>query len=129
MQQMKRLPATELYVMLILWRSDQPVTSSYVMNQLKECWQKELAITSVLTLLTRLSDKGFVKINKASKANLYSALVSEEDYSRLESKSILEKFYGNSLTSLVASLVKDKSISNQDIDELRDYLNDLHQGG
>lgn len=129
MQPMKRLPATELYVMLILWHSDQPVTSSYVMNQLKECWQKELAITSVLTLLTRLSDKGFVKINKASKANLYSALVSEEDYSRLESKSILEKFYGNSLTSLVASLVKDKSISNQDIDELRDYLNDLHQGG
>lgn len=129
MQPMKRLPATELYVMLILWRSDQPVTSSYVMNQLKECWQKELAITSVLTLLTRLSDKGFVQINKESKANLYSALVSEEDYSRLESKSILEKFYGNSLTSLVASLVKDKSISNQDIDELRDYLNDLHQGG
>lgn len=129
MQQMKRLPATELYVMLILWRSDQPVTSSYVMNQLKECWQKELAITSVLTLLTRLSDKGFVQINKESKANLYSALVSEEDYSRLESKSILEKFYGNSLTSLVASLVKDKSISNQDIDELRDYLNDLQQGG
>ena len=129
MQPMKRLPATELYVMLILWHTDHAVTSSYVMNQLKECWQKELAITSVITLLTRLSDKGFVKINKEGKANLYSALVSEENYSKLESKSILEKFYGNSLTSLVSSLLKDNSISKQDIEELRAFLNDLQQGG
>ena len=113
--------------MLVLWKTDKPVTAAYVMNQLKESQQKQLAITSVLTLLTRLSEKGFVEIDKSAKANLYSVLISEAEYSSLESKSVLEKFYGNSLTSLVSSLVNDEAISKQDINDLRDYLNNLHE--
>lgn len=127
MTTIKRLPSAELNIMLVLWKTDKPVTAAYVMNQLKESQQKQLAITSVLTLLTRLSEKGFVEIDKTAKANLYSVLISEAEYSSLESKSVLEKFYGNSLTSLVSSLVNDEAISKQDINDLRDYLNNLHE--
>ena len=124
MTTIKRLPSAELNIMLVLWKTDKPVTAAYVMNQLKESQQKQLAITSVLTLLTRLSEKGFVEIDKSAKANLYSVLISEAEYS---SKSVLEKFYGNSLTSLVSSLVNDEAISKQDINDLRDYLNNLYK--
>ena len=80
MTTIKRLPSAELNIMLVLWKTDKPVTAAYVMNQLKESQQKQLAITSVLTLLTRLSEKGFVEIDKSAKANLYSVLISEAEY-------------------------------------------------
>ncbi len=127
MKHIKRLPSAELNIMLILWQTNQPVTSTYVMNQLEASQNKKLAITSVLTLLSRLNEKGFVHIEKNGKSNVYTPLISEETYSRLESQTILERFYGNSLTSLVSSLVRSDDITKEDLDELRSYLNELHK--
>ena len=127
MKHIKRLPSAELNIMLILWQTNQPVTSTYVMNQLEASQNKKLAITSVLTLLSRLNEKGFVHIEKNGKSNVYTPLISEETYSRLESQTVLERFYGNSLTSLVSSLVRSDDITKEDLDELRSYLNELHK--
>lgn len=57
MTTIKRLPSAELNIMLVLWKTDKPVTAAYVMNQLKESQQKQLAITSVLTLLNKIKQK------------------------------------------------------------------------
>ena len=42
--------------------------------------------------------------------NLYTPLVSQEDYQANESKSVLEKLYGNSLKKFVTSLYQGKKI-------------------
>lgn len=116
----RRLPASELEIMLILWEAEKPVPRSYIDDQLKG--KKEWAITTVLKLLSRLTERGFVTTERKGKMNIYSPAVSEEDYLEYESKSMLEKLYGNSVKTFVASLYNGKAIDDQDIKELRKFL-------
>ena len=50
---------------------------------------------------------------------------SQEEYQQSESKSVLEKLYGNSLKKFVASLYQGKKMNQDDIKELHDFLEEL----
>lgn len=55
MPNIKKLPDSELEIMMIIWDADEKVTSDYIMEKLNKTWQK----TTVLNFLTRLCDRGF----------------------------------------------------------------------
>ncbi len=122
----RRLPDSELEIMLVLWKAGRPMTSAEISDRLRN--GKKWKITSVLTFLSRLAEKGFVSVEKNGRANLYGALIREEDYLQQESKTILEKLYGNSLTAFVSSLFDGRSVGKEDLDELRRYLEDRTGG-
>lgn len=117
----KRLPDSELDIMLIIWEAGEPITRSYIENQINE--KKNLASTTILSLLTRLIDKGFVYAEKQGRGNIYSALISENEYIQNEGKSMLEKLYGNSLKNFVVALYDGKKVNDNELSELRDFLN------
>ncbi|HBV67513.1 MAG TPA: CopY family transcriptional regulator, partial [Clostridiales bacterium] len=54
MDKIKRLPESELDIMMIIWESNEDVTSAYVMEKLPE--EKKWATTTVLNFLARLVD-------------------------------------------------------------------------
>ena len=83
---------------------------------------KEWKMTSVLTFLSRLCDKGFLSCTKEGRQNLYTPLVSEEDYRQSESVGFLRRLCGGSVKNLVASLSDAGALTEQDIDELRAFL-------
>jgi len=116
----RRLPDAELEVMLCIWHADPPVSASYILTQLhgKRNW----ALATLMTVLGRLAEKGFVTCEKRGRNNLYSPVVSEEDYKASEGKSLLERLYSNSFHNLVVSLYDSKAISQNDLVELRRYL-------
>ena len=89
--------------------------------------KKQLAPTTILSLLTRLENKSFVSVEKQGKMNLYTPLVSQEDYQANESKNVLEKLYGNSLKKFVTSLYQGKKISSEEIHDLSDFLKELDE--
>jgi len=123
---MKRLPDSELEIMMIMWEANEPVTSAYVCEKLKN--KKDWKITSVLTFLARLVEKGFVTSRREGKVNIYSAVISDEEYLQNESKLILRKLYGNSLTTFVASLYDSNAISDDDLSELREFIDKETKG-
>ena len=123
---LKRLPDSELEIMMIIWDAKEPVTSAFVSERLK--YKKEWKITSVLTFLARLVDKGFLSSTREGKVNIYIPLIDEQEYLENESKSILEKLYGNSLTNFVTALYKSKAISEEDITELRLFIDKASKG-
>ena len=122
----RRLPDSELEIMKVLWKTEHPMTSTEISDQLQN--GKEWKITSVLTFLSRLAEKRFVSFEKSGRTNYYSALIKEQDYLQQESKTILEKLYGNSLTAFVSSLFEGRAVEEKDLDELRRYL-DERTGG
>lgn len=122
----KRLPDSELEIMMVLWEAGHPMSSAEISENLKN--GKEWKITSVLTFLSRLSDKGFVSVERCGRMNLYGAVVKEADYLQQESKTIIEKLYGNSLTTFVSSLFDCRAIEEKDLDELRRYLDETVGG-
>jgi len=122
----KRLPDSELEIMMILWGANGPVTSAYVCEQLKD--KREWKVTSVLTFLARLAEKEFVLSTRQGKANIYTAVVSEQEYLESESRSFLEKLYGNSLTTFVSALYKSNTINDDDLAELQQFIDEATGG-
>lgn len=121
----KKLGEAELEIMQVIWRSENPVTSNYILKELqgRRKWQ----LSTLMTSLSRLSDKGFVICDRSTGTNLYSFLVSENDYKAKESKNFLEKLYNNSIQNLVATLYGNKVIKAADIEELRGFLDKMEE--
>jgi len=120
-KKIKRLPDSELDIMLVIWEAGKPVSRAYIDERLRE--KKNLAVTTVLTYLSRLIEKGFVSCERQGKMNVYSAAIKEEDYLASESKYLLEKLYRCSLKTFVASLYSNDAISDGEISELQEFLN------
>lgn len=116
-----KLPDSELEVMRIIWQSKKPVHTGEVHQMLDPGKKRKIQATQ--TLLGRLCDKSFVKCDKIGRLNYYMALVCEEKYRAQETTSFIEKMYGNSPARLIASLVENHTLSEEDILEIQNILN------
>ena len=113
----------DLQIMLVLWNNTPPMNRMEIEKVINT--KKSLAPTTILSLLTRLEAKNFVEVTRQGKMNLYTPLVSQADYQAHESRSVLEKLYGNSLKKFVTSLYQGKKISSEEIQDLSDFLKEL----
>lgn len=120
---MKRLPDSELEIMLIIWEAGGGVTRTDIQEQLDK--SKKLAATTILSFLARLTEKGFLRVEKEGKTNLYFPLISQEAYAHKESKKMLERFFGNSVKDFVVQLNEGRSVNRKEIEELREFLDSL----
>ena len=118
MDKMKRLPDAELEVMQAVWSLEPPVTAVEVQQKVPSDWKA----TSVLTFLSRLCDKGFLSCEKEGRQNLYTPLITREAYLQRESRSFVERVCGGSVKNLVASLSDAGALTENDLDELRAFL-------
>ncbi|MFR3128003.1 MAG: BlaI/MecI/CopY family transcriptional regulator [Blautia sp.] len=73
---MKRLPEAEQELMMIIWEYEEPVSRFQIEEKLDP--QKEIAPSTILTLLTRLEKRGFLEKVKNGKSNLYRPLVKKK---------------------------------------------------
>ena len=121
---LKKLPESELEIMIALWEADGPVPRNYFDQKLKE--RKNWADSTILSLLGRLQEKGFLSCSKQGNRNLYEALVSQEEYLAYENRNFLQKLHGNSIRNLVASMVDSRDLTQSDLDDLRQYLNQMN---
>lgn len=121
----KKLGEAELEIMQVIWKKDAPVTSNQILQELQEYrnWQ----LSTLMTSLARMADKGFVHCDRSTGTNLYTAIILENDYKVTESKNFLEKLYNNSLQNLVASLYGSKVLKDSDLRELRSFLDELDE--
>lgn len=120
---LKKLGEAELEIMQVIWDSKGPVTSNYILKELqgRRKWQ----LSTLMTSLSRLADKGFVSCDRSSGSNLYMPVVPENEYKTGASRHFLEKLYNNSLQNMVATLYNNKAIKNSDVEELRNFLDEL----
>lgn len=127
MNNIKRLGDAELEIMLAIWSSHDKVTSAYVLKHLQG--KRKWALSTVMTSLARLCNKGFLTCDRTTGNNLYFPLISEEEYKAKESQSFLEKMYDNSFQKLVTNLYENKVIENTDLEELRSFIDNLEKEG
>ena len=115
----KKLPDTELEVMQAIWACEIPVSRMDIDAILKE--KHPMALTTLLTLLTRLSEKGFIKIEKEGRSSRYYPLVSQQEYLAQQSNRFLQKLCGGSL-SVFATALCDSGLTKEELAELRSLL-------
>lgn len=124
---MNQVSDAELELMKIVWAKKGPALFAFIMNALAlkgKTWQKN----TVITLLCRLMDKGFLKANKIGRRNEYTALVTEPEYQTVQTKNFLEKIYEGNAKGLVSNLIQSDLLSAYEYEELQKLL-EGGQGG
>lgn len=120
---MKRLPDTELEVMKALWFLGRDVPRLALDHALASFqWSRN----TINTYLARLVEKGFVSVQRDGKNNLYTPLVSREEYLAFDSRSVLKRLYGTP-RNFMAALARD-GLERKELDELRSFLEELEGG-
>ena len=106
--------------MKAVWGCDPPVTTLEIMEQLapERNWKPQ----TVLTMLVRLIDKGFLSSERVGRERNYTPIILEQEYMQAETEDFMSRYRGNSLGSLVKTMYDGRDISSDDIDELKKWL-------
>ena len=115
----RRLPDAEQEVMQALWACQAPAARTDIEEILYK--SHPMAMTTLLTLLTRLNEKGFITIEKKGRKSYYTPCVSQEEYLATQSKNFFQKLCGGNL-SVFANALCDSGLTKEEIAELRDLL-------
>ena len=83
---------------------------------------RKLAYTSAATILRILEQKEFVTSEKQGKTFLYTTTLSKDAYQSRSLRNLSEKLFDNTPASLVARLVDDGDMSEEELDEIRQLL-------
>ena len=121
---MRRLPDTELAVMQAVWAEGGEVSRQQLEQALAP---RRWAANTINTYLARLLEKGFLSARRAGKSNLYTPLISREDYLAFDSRSVLSQLYGGSPRNFLAALARG-GLERPALAELRALLDELEGG-
>ena len=120
---MKRLGDAELEIMEALWNAVEPVTSTYVLEHLKT--RNNWPVSTVMTVLANLADKGFVECDRSKRRNLYRAIIDEKEYKNSQTKLLVDRLYHNSVSAMLASLVEAEEVSQKALAELKNLIDQI----
>ncbi len=116
MEKMKKLPDAEFDIMKVVWANEPPMTTPVIMEQLGK--EKEWKIQTVVSLMLRLVERGFLRSEKHGKERTYYPLVSKEDYLKFETGNFMRQYHDSSLFNLINTLYDDEALTDEDIDNL-----------
>ena len=116
MNQMKKLPDAEFDIMKVVWANNPPITTSEIMKQLGE--EKEWKIQTIVSLMLRLTARGFLHSEKHGKERTYFPLIAKEDYLKFETGNFIKNYHNNSFLNLVTTLYGDEALTDEDIEQL-----------
>jgi len=126
---MKQAPLanSELAIMELLWH-DEPLTARKIREHLYGNSTKAQHGT-VQRLLQRLEEKGYIERDNSQFVHLFRATVSRQAYAGSQLESLASKLTAGSIAPLITHLVEESKISRDDIEQIRDILDDYKDAG
>ncbi len=116
----------EWKIMNSLWESGESTITELTASLEKETgWDKHI----IITMLGRMEKKEAVAHRQGGRAKVFYPLVSREEVSMQETRGFLEKVYRGSLGMMVNAMVADQALSEQEIQELYDILEQARKKG
>lgn len=122
---MKKLSDSEFEIMKILWSRDDAMTSNEILDGMKG--HRDWKLASLMTVLARMVEKGYVYCDRSTRTNYYNAVVGEQQYKVDEGEQLLDKLFHRSITKFIDSLYQAEKFSAEEIKELRTYLDSLDE--
>ena len=116
----KRLPDSEFEIMEIIWGNPPPITTLQIMEKMEP--DRNLKLQTLLTMLVRLIEKGFLTSERVGRERNYSPVISKQEYMKVETGSFMSRHYINSMGGLIKTFFDGQELSPVDIRELHDWL-------
>jgi predicted transcriptional regulator len=105
----------QLAVLRVLWKQRE-ATSAEVHAALAD---RDLAITTISTILSRLESRGIVAHRAEGRLFIYRAAVSEPEVRRSMLGTMLHSVFAGDATALVSQLLSARDVSPGDIDRMK----------
>jgi len=116
----KKLPDAEFDVMRAIWDGEPPINTAYLMEQVGH--QKNWKAPTLISFLVRLEDRGYVTSFKKGKERYYIPVARKERYVKSVTEQFIDQYHKGSFVRLMDSLYSEKRLSENDIDELLQWL-------
>ena len=115
----KLLTDVELELISILWRLGEGAVSDVLEHLPKE---RDLAYTSVSTILRILEQKGVLKARKEGRGHIYVPVLKKSEYESKTIRHVVDKVFDGTPVALVKQLLDTVEIGEAEIAELRKLL-------
>jgi len=112
------LTNAEEQVMKLLWRLDK----AFIRDLLNEFPDPKPATTTVITLLKRMMDKGFVSYKQYGNSREYYPLIKKSDYFSDHINGLIKDFFNNSTSQFASFFTNETDMSKSELKELRDLV-------
>ena len=80
------------------------------------------ARSTTLTLLRRMTAKGFIECHEENGVKVFSPLIARTDAAVRETDSFLSRVYRGSVSTLLSAVTQRQSLTRQEIDELYEII-------
>ncbi len=112
----------ELLILKVLWDAGLPLPVREIRSRLAENG-RDLAHTSVITMLNTMFDKRFLSRKKQANAFLFSPKVTRDEVSQRMLGDVVERVFDGSAAALMLSLFDCSDIDADEVKELRRLFN------
>jgi BlaI family transcriptional regulator, penicillinase repressor len=112
------LTNAEEQIMKLLWRLD----NAFIRDLLNEFPDPKPASTTVLTLLKRMIDKGFVSYKLFGNSREYYPLIKKTDYFSDHINGLIKDFFNNSTAQFASFFTNETDMTSEELKELREIV-------
>lgn len=119
---MKKLTQKEEEILSYFWKYGP----MFVRDLLELQDEPKPHYNTLSTIVRTLEEKEYIGYKQYGNTYQYYALVSKEDYEKLSLNSVVNKYFGNSYTRVVSTLIEEEKLS---VEELQDLIHQIKNRG
>lgn len=112
------LTNAEEQIMRLLWKLEK----AFIRDLLKEFPEPRPAQTTVLTLLKRMIDKGFVSYRQCGNSREYYPMIKKADYFADHFNNMIRDFFNDSPAQFASFFASEVNLTKEELQELRDVV-------
>jgi BlaI family penicillinase repressor len=115
----------EADVMRVVWDKGEAVGVAEVHQALGA--SRQLAYTTVMTVMTRLTNRGLLERRKEGRAYVYSPAVPREELAGNTLQEWAARYWGGRIMPAISMLLGSERLSPEDVQELRRLVEELER--
>lgn len=115
----KLLTETELELMSILWKLGEGSVADVIAQLPKN---RDLAYTSVSTILRILEQKKVLATRKEGRGHIYIPSLKKDDYESRTIRHVVDKVFDGTAVDMVRQLLSTVNLSEQELSELKKLI-------
>lgn len=116
---MEKLTNKEEEIMHIIWK----LNKAFVNDIMEEMPEPKPHYNTLSTIVRLLEEKGFLDHKSYGKSHQYFPIITLETYRNVYVDDSIKKYFGNSVSNLVSHFIKDEKLSQKEIQEILDIIN------
>ena len=121
MTEKHHLARLQLAIMQVLWDREE-ATVADVQEALKP--ERDLAYTTVGTMLAKMESNGQVSHRSQNRSNVYRALVQQSEVSQTMVSDLAERLFRGDVSQLMCSLLDGCEVSPEELSRLKKLIRD-----